>query len=89
MASGARTIPGASGSRSTRRDSRIGREWLRPGHHNHLRLTRIMQSLAALGLMPEAQAQQRCLVTDVYGGPGHDRITPDTYEYWMDALRGL
>lgn len=65
------------------------RVWLRPGHHNHLRLTRIMQSLAALGLMPEAEALQRCLVTDVYDGPGHDRITPDTYEYWMDALRGF
>ena len=63
------------------------RVWLRPGHHNHLRLTRIMQSLAALGLMPEAKALQRCLVTDVYAGPGHNRITPDTYEYWMDALR--
>ena len=65
------------------------RVWLRPGHHNHLRLTRIMQSLAALGLMPEAKALQRCLVTDVYAGPGHNRITPDTYEYWMDALRGF
>jgi hypothetical protein len=61
---------------------------LRPGNHNHLRLTRIMQSLAALGLMPEAKALQRCLVTDVYMGPGHNRITPVTYEYWMDALRG-
>ena len=65
------------------------RVWLHPGHHNHLRLTRIMQSLAALGLMPEAQALQRCLVTDVYAGPGHNRITPDTCEYWMDALRGF
>jgi hypothetical protein len=65
------------------------RVWLRPGHHNHLRLTRIMQSLAALGLMPEAEALQRCLVIDVYGGPGHNRITADTYEYWMDALRGF
>ncbi len=65
------------------------RVWLHPGHHNHLRLTRIMQSLAALGLTSEAKALQRCLVTDVYAGPGHNRITPDTYEYWMDALRGF
>ena len=62
------------------------RVWLRPGQHNHLRLTRIMQSLASLGLMPEAKALQRCLVTDVYQGPGAGRITRDTYEYWLDAV---
>ena len=63
------------------------RVWLHPGHHNHLRLTRIMQCLAALGLMAEAQALQRCLVTDVYEGPGAGQISTDTYEYWTDALR--
>lgn len=62
------------------------RVWLHPGHHNHLRLTRIMQSLAALGLMSEAQALQRCLVTDVYQGPGAGRITRETLEYWRDAV---
>lgn len=62
------------------------RIWLHPGNHNHLRLTRIMQSLAALGLFPEAEALQRCL-TDVYKGAGRTRITNDTYRYWMDALR--
>jgi hypothetical protein len=62
------------------------RVWLHPGNHNHLRLTRIMQSLAALGLPAEAEALQRCLA-DVYKGPGRTRITIDTYQYWMDALR--
>jgi hypothetical protein len=62
------------------------RVWLNPGNHNHLRLTRIMQSLAALGLRAEARALQRCLVTDVYEGPGAGQITPDTREYWTDAL---
>jgi hypothetical protein len=61
------------------------REWLRPGNHNHLRLTRIMQSLSALGLAAEAKALQRCLLTDVYEGPGRDRITDDTVEFWMAA----
>lgn len=32
------------------------RVWLQPGNHNHLRLTRIMQSLAELGLREEAGA---------------------------------
>lgn len=62
------------------------RVWLNPGNHNHLRLTRIMQSLAALGLTAEARALQRCLVTDVYEGPGAGQITPGTYQYWTDAL---
>jgi hypothetical protein len=60
--------------------------WLWPGNHNHLRLTRIMQSLAALGLHSEAAALQRCLVSDVFEGPGIGRITGDTYEYWITAL---
>lgn len=63
------------------------REWLRPGNHNHLRLTRIMQSLSALGLAAEARALQRCLVTDVYEGPGRNRITDDTVGFWMAAVR--
>jgi hypothetical protein len=65
------------------------RVWLRPGNHNHLRLTRMMQSLAALGLMPEARALQHSLLADVYEGPGAGRITRDTHEYWMDALRSF
>jgi hypothetical protein len=63
------------------------RTWLRPGNHNHLRLTRIMQSLAALGLGAEAKALQHCLVADLYDGPGAARITPDTYRFWLTALR--
>ena len=60
--------------------------WLRPFNHNHLRLTRIMQSLAALGLTAEAEALQRCLLSDVAAGPGAGRITADTLEYWARAL---
>jgi hypothetical protein len=61
-------------------------EWLDPGNHNHLRLTRIMQSLAALGLLAEAQALQRCLLTEIYDGVGKERITRETYAYWTDAV---
>jgi hypothetical protein len=63
------------------------RTWLHPGNHNHLRLTRIIQSLAALGLPADAAALQRCLVEDVYGGPGRHLITRDTYEFWKNAVR--
>lgn len=62
------------------------RNWLRAGNHNHLRLTRMMDSLWTLGLTDEARALQRCLVADVYEGPGRNRISRDTYEYWLAAI---
>jgi hypothetical protein len=35
--------------------------WLTPGNHNHLRITRILNSLRSLGLEEEATALFRCL----------------------------
>jgi hypothetical protein len=58
------------------------RVWLRPNNHNHLRLTRIMQSLAALGLRDDAVALQRCLLDDVVGGPQGDNVSRRTAEFW-------
>ena len=60
--------------------------WLRPGNHNHLRLTRIMGSLSALGLPDEARGLQRCLTADVASGPGAGRITPQTLQFWRAAV---
>jgi Opioid growth factor receptor (OGFr) conserved region len=60
--------------------------WLTPGNHNHLRLTRIMQSMAALGLSTEARALQRCLVEEVIPGPGRERITNETRRFWANAI---
>jgi opioid growth factor receptor-like protein len=60
--------------------------WLCRGDHNHLRLTRIMQSLSALGLPDEARALQRCLLGDIYAGPGRASITDGTYEFWLTAV---
>jgi Opioid growth factor receptor (OGFr) conserved region len=60
--------------------------WLWPGDHNHLRLTRIMQSLAALDLDADARALQRCLLEDICPGPGRGRVTEDTHEFWQAAL---
>lgn len=56
--------------------------WLHPGNHNHLRLTRIMESLSALGLPAEGRALQRCLLEDVCEGPGPQRVTRGTMEFW-------
>jgi hypothetical protein len=61
------------------------RVWLRPNNHNHLRLTRIMQSLAALGLRDDASALQRCLLEDVVGGPQADNVTRQTALFWASC----
>ena len=61
--------------------------WLRPNNHNHLRLTRIIQSLATLGLAEDATALQRCLVDDIAGGPAADRVSAATVRFWRTALQ--
>jgi hypothetical protein len=62
------------------------RVWLRPGNHNHLRLTRMMQSLAALGLEADARALQRCLIDEVAGGAQGDNVSKRTLAFWTDAI---
>ena len=64
------------------------RVWLRPGNHNHLRLTRIMQSLAALGLGADARALQRCLLEDVCGGGDGGNVSGRTMAFWQAAVAG-
>jgi hypothetical protein len=59
--------------------------WLHPGNHNHLRLTRMMESLHALGLDQDARALQRCLLEDICEGPGRGRVTSRTVEFWRRA----
>jgi hypothetical protein len=58
--------------------------WLRPGNHNHLRITRMLSSLRALGCEAEAQALMDCL-SDIHANEGRNRITWDTWEYWLTA----
>ena len=60
--------------------------WLRPGNHNHLRLTRILQSLAALGLRDDALALRRCLLEDVCAGPSADQVSTRTLAFWKAAI---
>ncbi len=61
------------------------RVWLHPGNHNHLRLTRILQSLALLGLPDDARALQRCLL-EIAEGPARARISPRTLDFWKRAV---
>jgi hypothetical protein len=57
--------------------------WLNPGNHNFLRLTRIMRSLATLGLATLSQAWLDAL-TEVYAEHSAT-IGANTMEYWRSA----
>ena len=63
---------------------RRGENWLRPGNHNFLRITRILTSLAILGHEQLAQAFLDCLATifDDYRAIIGDR----TWSFWSAAL---
>lgn len=63
------------------------RVWLRPNNHNHLRLTRMMQSLDALGLRDDALALQRCLLDDICGGSEGENVSKRTVAFWREAVR--
>jgi len=62
-------------------------EWMSPGNHNYLRITRILKSLSLLGLEEEARKFFACLA-DIYNSQGkRDRlISPETFRYWKDAI---
>lgn len=61
------------------------RVWLHAGNHNHLRLTRIMDSLATLGLRAEAEALRRCLIEEVAARHA-GRVSPRTISFWRQAF---
>jgi hypothetical protein len=77
--------PTAGGLRIVRGDRFAERAavWLSPGNHNHLRLTRIMTSLAELGLTAQARALRECLVAIAAEFP--NRVTPTTLRYWSQT----
>jgi hypothetical protein len=60
--------------------------WLRPYNHNYLRLTRIMKSLALLGMPEYAHALREALLTES-GLVGRDVIGSTTLQYWENAAR--
>lgn len=57
--------------------------WVKPGNHNHLRLTRILKSLRTLGLERYAEALFVCLER-IYQEES-DNIEELTYAYWREA----
>lgn len=61
------------------------RIWLSAYNHNHLRLTRIMKCLAALGREEDALALQRVLLA-LTEGPYQRSIARNTARYWREAL---
>lgn len=60
------------------------RNWLTPGNHNFLRITRILTSLRLLGLPEQAQVFFAALST-LYESKS-TIIGTTTYTYWRDAL---
>ena len=54
--------------------------WLRPGDHNHLRLTRILTSVRLLGLDDHSHALYRCLAAIARDHP--HAVSATTLDYW-------
>jgi Opioid growth factor receptor (OGFr) conserved region len=61
-----------------------GANWLHPGNHNHLRITRILKSMALLGLREEAGALLECLETIYSQHPG--KISAVSLRFWRAAI---
>jgi formamidopyrimidine-DNA glycosylase len=62
--------------------------WLSAGNHNHLRLTRILRSLAVLGEPRAAQALLRILeqLYEEERATGRNRISGTTLTFWRNAI---
>lgn len=58
--------------------------WLTPGNHNFLRITRILSSLATLGLGEHAEAFLHAL-NAVYRDEAQRVIPMDTLLFWQRA----
>jgi hypothetical protein len=63
-------------------------DWLSPGNHNHLRLTRMLRSLNLLGERHAALALYEAL-SKVYNeerSMGRNRISETSLRYWSAAI---
>lgn len=58
--------------------------WLHPGNHNMMRITRILRSLTLLGCRDQAREFLRALVNTHSKSPA---MPLETWAYWNDALR--
>jgi Opioid growth factor receptor (OGFr) conserved region len=62
--------------------------WLTPGNHNHLRITRILKSVGALGLEPLAAALFDSLAT-IYteeSTKAFPSISAESFHFWKGAV---
>ncbi|MGM0522064.1 MAG: opioid growth factor receptor-related protein [Pseudomonadota bacterium] len=59
--------------------------WLKAGGHNHLRITRIIRSLALCHQVKLARAFQRAVINI---GTQHGVVSETSLQYWQEALRG-
>ena len=62
--------------------SQRAEQWLSPGDHNHLRITRILKCLTLCDLKNQAAAFLKALLAL----PGQDRITSESRRYWREAV---
>ncbi|MBS0653134.1 MAG: hypothetical protein JSR39_06335 [Verrucomicrobia bacterium] len=60
--------------------------WLTPGNHNHLRITRMLFCLNALGLQQDAQAFFGIL-NDISQNEGRTAVPAGTLQFWRNAAR--
>ena len=58
--------------------------WLNRHNHNQLRITRMIRSLIACGLLNEGLQLQQCVLL-----AGQYRVSPQTLEFWRHAHEGL
>ena len=71
--------------------AKASRNWLHPGNHNHLRLSRILRSLRVLGMEDEAAALWEALrsLYERETAVGRRVITAETFGYWRRAAAAL
>lgn len=65
----------------------ISRNWLNPGNHNHLRVTRMLRSMRVLGLEGEAESFWNMLqqLYEREQAAGRRTITDETFAFWKRA----
>jgi hypothetical protein len=65
-------------------------DWLSPGNHNHLRLTRMLRSLNLLAER-EAALALFAILSEIYDEErrtGRNRISQTSFRYWSAAVEG-
>lgn len=72
------------------RFAKAAQNWLHPGNHNHLRLSRILRSLRVLGMEDEAAALWEALraLYERETAVGRRVISAETFGYWRRAATG-